>query len=144
MDVLNEKGRQIFNSFCIREEFYSFVWCALWIINCRYIYVNNNIYIIHSSGIHIGINNETWLSTFWSFLFTLLFYQIEPLKNGPAPVLPSSLSKGQLISKWFLGVIDFLQKTNERIRLYYYDTSSRLVFVRFLEEIDDPKKPFRN
>ena len=32
------------------------------------------------------------------------------------------------------GVIDFLQKTNEGIRLYYYNTSSRLVFVRFLEE----------
>ena len=24
---------------------------------------------------------------------TLLFYQIEPLKNGPSPVLPSSLSR---------------------------------------------------
>ena len=42
------------------------------------------------------------------------------------------------------GVIDFLQKMNEQIQLYYYDTSGRLVFVRFLEEIDDPKKPFRN
>ena len=42
------------------------------------------------------------------------------------------------------GVFDFLQKTNERIQLYYYDTSSRLVFVRFLEEIEDTKKPFRN
>ena len=29
-----------------------------------------------------------------------------------------------------------------RIRLCYYDTSGPLVFVRFLEEIDDPKKPF--
>ena len=54
------------------------------------------------------------------------------------------LYKGQLISKWFFGVIDFLQKTNERIRLYYHDTSGRLVFVRFLEKIDDLKKPFRN
>ena len=36
-------------------------------------------------------------------------------------------------------VIDFLQKTNEQIRLYYYDISGRLVFVRFLEEIYDPK-----
>ena len=42
------------------------------------------------------------------------------------------------------GVFDFLQKTNERIRLYYYDTSSRLVFVRFLEEVKDTKKPFQN
>ena len=25
----------------------------------------------------------------------------------------------------------FLQKTNERILLYYYETSGRLVFVRF-------------
>ena len=43
--------------------------------------------------------------------------------------------KGQIISRWFFGVFDFLQKTNERIRLYYYDTSSWLVLVRFLEEI---------
>ena len=41
-------------------------------------------------------------------------------------------------------VFDFLQKTNEGIRLCYYDTSSRLVFVRFLEEIEDTKEPFRN
>ena len=33
------------------------------------------------------------------------------------------------------GVFNFLQKTNERIRLDYYDTSSQLVFVRFLEEV---------
>ena len=38
----------------------------------------------------------------------------------------------------------FLQKTNERILLYYYETSGRLVFVRFLEEIEDTKKTFRN
>ena len=42
------------------------------------------------------------------------------------------------------GFTDFLQKMNEQIRFYYNDTSGRLVFVRFLEEIDDPKKPFRN
>jgi hypothetical protein len=41
-------------------------------------------------------------------------------------------------------VFDFLQKTNKRIQLYYYDTSSRLVFIRFLEEIKDTKKTFRN
>ena len=43
----------------------------------------------------------------------------------------------------FLG-LDFLQKTNEGILFYYYDTSGRLVFVRLLEEINDPEKPFRN
>ena len=42
------------------------------------------------------------------------------------------------------GVIDFLQKMNEQIQIYYYDTSGWLVFVRFLEEIDDPQKTFRN
>ena len=38
----------------------------------------------------------------------------------------------------------FLQKTNKRILLYYYETSGRLVFVCFLEEIEDTKKTFRN
>ena len=38
----------------------------------------------------------------------------------------------------------FLQKTKERILLYYYETSSWLVSVRFLEEIEDTKKTFRN
>ena len=33
----------------------------------------------------------------------------------------------------------FLQKTNQKIRLNYYDTSSWLVFVRFLEEFEDTK-----
>ena len=51
-------------------------------------------------------------------------------------------SIGQLISKWFFGVINFLQKTNKQIQLYYYDTLGCLVIVRFLEEIDNPKKTF--
>ena len=34
----------------------------------------------------------------------------------------------------------FFQKTNEGILLYYYETSFRLVFVHFLEEIEDTKK----
>ena len=45
------------------------------------------------------------------------------------------------MSFWYL---QFSQKTNEKIRLYYYDTSGRLVFVRFLEEIEDTQKTFRN
>ena len=56
------------------------------------------------------------------------------------PLICGGAAKGELISKWFFGVINFLQKTNERIRLYYYDTSGRLVFVRFFEEIDDYQK----
>ena len=50
-------------------------------------------------------------------------------------------SKGQTKSKWF-----FLPKkrTNEFYFTTYYDTSGRLVFVRFLDEIEDTKKTFRN
>ena len=33
---------------------------------------------------------------------------------------------------------------NEKIRLKYYDTSGRLVFVGFLEEYEDTKETFRN
>ena len=36
------------------------------------------------------------------------------------------------------------QKTNDRILLYYYETSCWLVFVWFLEEIEVTKKTFRN
>ena len=64
----------------------------------------------------------------------------------------------QLFSiKWYCVKVrqsknDFFQaevsskKTNKRIRLYYYDTSDRLIFVCFLEEIEDTnaKKIFRN
>ena len=34
------------------------------------------------------------------------------------------------------------KKTNKRIGLYYCDTSSRLVFIRFLQEIKDTEKCF--
>ena len=36
------------------------------------------------------------------------------------------------------------ERTNSTLLLYYYETSGRLVFVRFLEEIEDTKKTFRN
>ena len=47
--------------------------------------------------------------------------------------------KGQLISKNVFWYLQFSQKMNEKIRLYCYDTSGRLVFVRLLEGIDDPQ-----
>ena len=51
----------------------------------------------------------------------------------------SIIGKGQLISKWFFGVIDFLQKTNKN-----NSHTSKNEFIRsfFLEEIDGPKKHF--
>ena len=39
---------------------------------------------------------------------------------------------------------EFFQKTNKKYDLQYYDTSGRLVFVRFLEKIEDTKKSFQN
>ena len=38
----------------------------------------------------------------------------------------------------------FLQKTNKRFLLYYFEISGWHVFVRFLEEIEDSKKTFWN
>ena len=38
----------------------------------------------------------------------------------------------------------FLPNNGQTIQLYHYETSDRLVFLRFLEEIEDTKKTFRN
>ena len=38
--------------------------------------------------------------------------------------------------------LQFSQKTNEKIWLYYYGTSSRIVFVNFLGELKPPKRHF--
>jgi hypothetical protein len=46
--------------------------------------------------------------------------------------------------KLFFQVDVSYKKTNERILLYYYETSGWLVFVHFLKEIEDTKKTFRN
>ena len=50
--------------------------------------------------------------------------------------LSDSRAKGQLISKGLFGILDSSKKAT------YYDTSGRLVFVRFLEESRIPKSPF--
>ena len=52
------------------------------------------------------------------------------------------IPKGQLISKFIFGIFNFLKKTNEKIRIYYYGTSSRIVFVSFLGESKTPKRLF--
>ena len=48
------------------------------------------------------------------------------------------VTKGQLISKCFL-LSSILPKTEQKIWLYYYGTSSRIVFVRFLGELKTSK-----
>ena len=52
------------------------------------------------------------------------------------------LAKGQLISKWFFGVVDFLQITNKNKSTRGIIVIKPNLFVRFLEEIDDPKNHF--
>ena len=54
------------------------------------------------------------------------------------------VTKGQLISKWFFGVVDFLQKMNKNKSTWGIIVVKSNSFVHFLEEIDDPKKPFRS
>ena len=50
------------------------------------------------------------------------------------------IDKGSINFKRTFWYPQFFQKMNEKIQLYYYDTSGRLVFVRFLGEIEDTKK----
>jgi hypothetical protein len=56
----------------------------------------------------------------------------------------SEYSKGQTNLKLFFQADISSKKTNKRIRINCYDTSGRLVFVHFLEEIEDTEKTFRN
>ena len=55
-----------------------------------------------------------------------------------------NLDKGQLISKCLFGVFNSSKKMNEKIRLNYYDTSGRIVFVRFFWKNWRHQKTFRN
>ena len=52
------------------------------------------------------------------------------------------ISKGQIISKCFFGVFDFLQKTNENKSTWGAIVVKLNSFVRFLEEIEDTKNHF--
>ena len=51
-------------------------------------------------------------------------------------------AKGRIISKWFFGVFDFLQKTNENKSTWGIMIVKSNFFVRFLEEIKDTKNSF--
>ena len=55
---------------------------------------------------------------------------------------PFEEAKGQIISKWFFGVFDFLQKTNENKSTWGIIVVKSNSFVRFLEEIEDTKNHF--
>ena len=65
------------------------------------------------------------------FMITSLYLDVRYLRT-----------KGQVISKGIFSIFNSSKKTYEEIRLNYYDTSGRLVFVRFLEEFEDTKRHF--
>ena len=44
-----------------------------------------------------------------------------------------SAAKGQLISKCLFGIFNSPKKRTKKFEFYYYGTSSRIVFVSFLE-----------
>ena len=51
-------------------------------------------------------------------------------------------TKGQLILKCLFCIFNSSKETHQKIRLYYYGTSSRIVFARFLGELKTPKRHF--
>ena len=75
------------------------------------------------------------LAPFWVFLTS---YDIKKLSDG---FLCHQRSVNFEMSFCYL---QFSKKTNKEIRLYYYGTSSRIVFICFLGELKDTKKTFRN
>jgi hypothetical protein len=52
------------------------------------------------------------------------------------------LAKGQIISKGLFGILEFFQKTNERILFYYCWAKNPNLFVCFLEESSACKKHY--
>ena len=91
---------------------------------------------------------EKWLNSYllsissFAFFFQNLFQSnLNQLWNT---FVLYNLTKGQIISKELFGILNSPKNQTKTIRLYYNDTSGRLVFVRFLEEIEGIKKPFRN
>ena len=73
-----------------------------------------------------------------------LVFEVDCVNQGVVVQYIWGCSKGQLISKWFLGVVDFFQKTNKSKSTCGIIVVKLNLFVHFLEEINDPKKPFRN
>ena len=55
-------------------------------------------------------------------------------------ILEKAEAKGQIISKANYGILNSSKKQTNK----FVFTTMRLVFVRFLEKIEDTKKTFRN
>ena len=81
-------------------------------------------------------------SSFYSHIFKEMFGHLRFKELKVCKSSNSDLMKRSVNLKSDLWSPQFSQKTNETIRLYYYDTSGRIVFVRFFGRIEDTKKSF--
>ena len=50
--------------------------------------------------------------------------------------------KGHLFSKGLVGILNSSKKRVKKFDDHYHVTSGQLVFVRFLEKVKTPKRPF--
>ena len=89
-------------------------------------------------------NKFKWLGdSIWFSLF-MKVQVLHCLGNKLSHFNTDSSDKGQLISKWFFGVIDFLQKTNERkqVDLRYHSSKVKFVLSFFWRKLMTPKTNF--
>ena len=89
---------------------------------------------------HISISRQ-FLQSEKEYLHNHAVRAVQPTR---LLLLKNYYTKGQLISKCLFGIFNSPEKRTKKIRLYYYGTSSRIVFVHFLGELKTPKKTFRN
>ena len=68
-----------------------------------------------------------------------IFFCFLTCSSDQAPNPECKRSVNFEISFWYL---QFSQVTNKKTQLYYYGTSSRTVFVRYLGELKTPKRNF--
>ena len=81
-----------------------------------------------------GVSNFNFL-TAWNSISSKEF--LKPLSSRVI-----MYTKGQIIWKWFFGVFDFLQKSNENKSTWGVIVVKSNSFVHFLEEIGDTKNHF--
>ena len=77
---------------------------------------------------------------FWFPLWPLWARFVKISSMNYHHISPTITSKGQIILKCLFEVSSTIQKTNEQIWLYYYGTSSWIVFVHSFEELKTPKR----
>ena len=91
----------------------------------------SNSGILFSKLVRASVRKEWWRKSF------------EILGWSPRICKSFEITKGQIFSKRFFYVFDFLQKTNENWRTWGIIVVKSNSFVQFLEEIKDIKNPFK-